>query len=229
MLALIGLAAAGGVLFVALLGRINERRWNDWETLLNANDQALCSRMRNQLDGSLAIADYAYERAEEQRAVGSLDEAIRLLNLGYVMIERAAPDLRRLLAGLAVYSRMVSAMVAVRPLRPRDFKVTQLASLAALNQMLHRVLVSTAERFRLRLYIIGQGLGMILRFLAGTTRRIRETRSTEERDWSDIAALRSDFRTLTDESFESFRACLASLAAQASRSPAPPRQEMPAA
>src|SRR5260370_4667530 len=182
MLALIGLAAAGGVLFVALLGRINERRWNDWESLLNANDQALCARMRNQLDGSLAIADYAYDRAAEQRAVGSVDEAISLLDLGYVMIERAAPDLRRLLAGLAIYSRMVSAMVPVRPLRPRDFKVTQLASLAALNQMLHRIMVSTAERFRLRLYIIGQGVGIILRFLAGTTRPIRETRSTNERD-----------------------------------------------
>jgi hypothetical protein len=117
----------------------------------------------------------------------------------------------------------------VAPLRPRDFKVTQVASLAAHNQMLHRVLVSTAERFRLRLYIIGQGVGMILRFLAGSTRRIRETRSTQDRDWNDVAALRTDFRTLTDESFESFRACLASLAAQAGRLPVSPRQEKPAA
>src|SRR5260370_1207480 len=117
MLALIGLAAAGGVLFVALLGRINERRWNDWESLLNANDQALCTRMRNQLDGSLAIADYAYDRAAEQRAVGSVDEAIRLLDLCYVMIERAAPDLRRLLAGFAIYSRMASALRPPHPPR----------------------------------------------------------------------------------------------------------------
>lgn len=229
MLVLLGLATGGGVLFLALWGRINERRWRDWEALLNANDQALCTRMRTQLDGNLAMADYAYDRAEEQRAVGSVDEAISMLDLGYVMIERAAPDLRRLIAGMAVYSRMVSAMVPVAPLRPRDFKVTQLASLAALNQLMHRFLVTSAERFRLRLYIIGQGVGMILRFLAGSTRRIRETRSTQDRDWNDVAALRSDFRTLTDESLESFRACLASLAAQAGRLPAPPRQETPAA
>ena len=220
MFALIAMATGGGVLFLALSGRINERRWRDWETLLNANDQALCTRMRSQLDANLAMADYVYEAAEEQRAVGSVDEAIRMLDLGYVMIERAAPDLRRLLAGLAVYSRMVSAMVPVAPLRPRDFKVAQVASLAALNQMLHRVLVSAAERFRLRLYTIRQGVGIIIRFLAGTTRRIRETRSTQDRDWNDGAALRSDVRTLTDESMESFRACLASLAAQAHRLPA---------
>ncbi len=209
MLVLLGLATGGGVLFLTMMRGVSERRWRDWEALLNANDNALCTRMRSQLDASF--------------------EAIRLLDLGYVMIERAAPDLRRLLAGLAVYSRMVSAVVPVRPLRPREFKVTQVASLAALNQMLHRVLVSTAERFRLRLYIIGQGVGMIIRFLAGTTRRIRETRSTQDRDWNDVAALRSDFRTLTDESMESFRACLASLAAQAGRLPASPHQEKPAA
>ena len=229
MLVLLGLATGGGVLFLTMMRGVSERRWRDWEALLNANDKALCTRMRSQLDASLAMADYAYDGAEQQRASGSVDEAIRLLDLGYVMIERAAPDLRRLLAGLAVYSRMVSAVVPVRPLRPRDFKVTQVASLAALNQMLHRVLVSTAERFRLRLYIIGQGVGMIIRFLAGTTRRIRETRSTQDRDWNDVAALRSDFRTLTDESMESFRACLASLAAQAGRLPASPHQEKPAA
>jgi hypothetical protein len=222
MLALLGLSIGGGLVFLALWGRFNQRRWRDWETLLNTNDQVLLTRISGQIDGSLDMADYAYARAEQQRAVGSVDEAIGLLELGYGMIERAAPDLLRLLAGMAVFSRMVSAMVPVAPLRPRDFKLAQLSSLAALNQVLHRFLVTAAERFRLRLYVIGQGVGMVLRFLAGTTRRIRETRSADERDWNDVAALRGDFRTLTDESLESFRACLASLAAQARRLPAAP-------
>jgi hypothetical protein len=217
MLVFLG-CAGGGLLFLALWGRINnERRWKDWETLLNTNDHALYAKMRSQLDGGLAMADYAYDKAEEQRTVGSVDEAIRLVELGYAMIERAAPDLRRLLAGMAVFSRMVSAMVPVAPLRPRDFKVAQLASLAALNQVLHRFLVAAPERFRLRLYVLGQGLGVVLRYLLGTTRRIRDTRSTMDRDWNDVTALRSDFRTITDESLESFRACLASLAAQGRR------------
>jgi hypothetical protein len=217
MLLLLGLSAGGGLIFLALWARISDRRWADWETLLNANDHTLYAKLRSQLDGELAMADYAYDKAEEHRMVGSVDEAIRLVELGYGMIERAAPDVRRLLAGMAVFSRMVSAMVPVAPLRPRDFKVAQLASLAALNQILHRFLVSASERFRLRVYVLGQGLGVLLRFLAGTTRRIRDTRSTMDRDWNDVAALRSDFRTITDESLESFRACLASLAAQGRR------------
>jgi hypothetical protein len=214
MLALVGLSLGGGALFLALWARISDRRWRDWEILLNANEQQLLSRMRSQVDGNLAMADYAYDRAEEQRRKGAVDDAIRLLDVGYATVERVAPDLRRLLAGMALFSRMVSAMVPVRPLRPRDFKVSQLASLAALNQILHRFLVGASERFRLRLYILGQGLGMVLRFLSGSTRRIRETRSTADRDWDNVAALRSDFHTISDESLESFRLCLASLAAQ---------------
>lgn len=226
MLLWLALSGVGGLLFLLLWGRINERRWRDWETLLGGQEQGLYARMRSQLDGGLAMADYAYDRAEAQRQVGSVDEAIRLLELGYGTIERVAPDLRRLLAGMAVFSRMVSAMVPVQPLRPRDFKVSQLASLAALNQVLHRFLVTAAERFRLRLYILGQGLGMVLRFLAGSTRRIRDARSTADRDWNDVNALRSDFRTISDESLESFRLCLASLAAQAGRrAPDAPRGE----
>jgi hypothetical protein len=217
MLLWLGLSAGGGLLFLALWARINEQRWRDWETLLGTKEQGLYARMRSQLDGELAMADYAYDKAEEHRQVGSVDEAIRLVELGYAMIERAAPDLRRLLAGMAIFSRMVSAMVPVAPLRPRDFKVAQLASLAALNQILHRFVVTAAERFRLRLYVLGQGLGVVLRYLAGSTRRIRDTRSTMDRDWNDVAALRSDFRTITDESLESFRICLASLAAQGQR------------
>ena len=225
MLALLALATGGGLVFLALWGRFSQRHWRDWETLLNTNDQVLLTRMSGQLDGSLAMADYAYARADQQRAVGSVDEAISLIEVGYGEIARAAPDLLRLIAGMAVFSRMVSAMVPVAPLRPRDFTVAQLSSLAALNQILHRFLVTTGERFRLRLYVIGQGVGMVVRFLAGTTRRIRETRAADDRDWKDVAALRGDFRTLTEESLESLRACLASVAAQTRRLPAVPPAE----
>ncbi len=225
MLALLGLATVGGLVFLALWSRINQSRWREWETLLNTNDQVLLTRMSGQLDGSLAMADYAYARAEQQRAVGSVDEAITLIEVGYGEIARAAPDLLRLIAGMAVFSRMVSAMVPVAPLRARDFKVAQLSSLAGLNQVLHRFLVTTGERFRLRLYVIGQGVGMVVRFLAGTTRRIRETGASDDRDWNDVAALRGDFRTLTEESLESLRACLASVAAQTRRLPSVPPTE----
>ena len=214
MLALLGLSAGGGLLFLALWGRINERRWRDWETLLDTPDRQLFAQTRSQLQGGLSMADYAYDRADSERQVGSVDEAIRLLEVGYGVIERVAPDVRRLLAGMAVFSRMVSAMVPVAPLRPGDFKVAQLAGMAALNQLLHRFLVTASERFRLRLYILGQGLGMLVRFLSGTTRRIRETRSAADRDWEDVNALRQDFHTISDESLESFRLCLASLAAR---------------
>ena len=213
MLGMLALSAGGGLLFLALWARISDRRWRDWDTLLNANEQQLVASLRTQLMNNLSMADYAYDRADQHRRAGVVDEAIRLLDVGYSTLERQAPDLRRLIAGMACFSRMVSAVAPVAPLRPRDFKVSQLASLAALNQILHRFLVGAGERFRLKLYILGHGLGMVLRFLSGSTRHIRDTRSMADRDWDYVAALRSDFHTISDESLESFRACLASLAA----------------
>jgi hypothetical protein len=143
-----------------------------------------------------------------------MDEALRLLEVGYKVIERFSPNMLRLLASMAVFSRMVAAMAPVAPLRPRDFRLAQLASMAQLNRLLHHFLVSSAERFRLRLYILGQSFGLATRALLRSTERLLGGQSQAEREWEQVAAIRHDFGTLTDESLQSLRALLASLAAQ---------------
>ena len=55
MLALLGLATVGGLVFLALWSRINQRRWREWETLLNTNDQVLLTRMSGQLPPAPAL------------------------------------------------------------------------------------------------------------------------------------------------------------------------------
>jgi hypothetical protein len=67
---------------------------------------------------------------------------------------------------------MVSAMTPLRPLSPQKFRLAQLVSLAYLHQVVHQFLVSTSERFRLRLYVLGRGFGLATRFLLASTRRI---------------------------------------------------------
>ena len=71
---------------------------------------------------------------------------------------------------MANFSRMVSAMAPVTPLRPRDFRLSQIASLAYLNGVLHQFLVSTSERFRLKVYILGQSFDLGTRFLLAVHR-----------------------------------------------------------
>jgi hypothetical protein len=120
----------------------------------------------------------------------------------------------RLLAAMAAFSRMVAAMAPVPPLRPRDFRLAQLVSLAYLNRLLHQFLVSTGERFRLRLYILGRSFGLATRFLLESTRRILRREGEAEREWAQIEAIRDDLETLTDESLASLKVLLASLGAE---------------
>jgi hypothetical protein len=212
---LIGLSAAGGIAVLVLLGRRNERAVRrDWELLLTPKGESLYRTIEGQVHTEMALADITYDEAFAVKELGSVDEAIRLLDVGSQVIERFAPSLLRLLATMAAFSRMVSAMAPVRPLRPRDFRLAQLASLAYLNRVLHQLLVSGAERFRLKLYIVGRCVGMATRFLLRSTRRIAEREPDAEREWDQIQAIRHDFQALTEESLESLRTLLVSLAAE---------------
>jgi hypothetical protein len=155
-----------------------------------------------------------YDEAFTVRELGSVEEAKHLLDVGYKVIEKFSPNMLKLLAAMATFSRMVSAMAPVAPLRPQAFRITQIASLAYLNQLVHRFLVTTTERYRLRVYILGRSFGLATRFLLDSTRRIASGEPDAEREWDQIQAVRQDFQTLTDESLESLRVLLTSLAAE---------------
>ena len=120
----------------------------------------------------------------------------------------------QLLAAMANFSRMVSAMAPVSPLRPKDFRLTQIVSLAYLNQVLHQFLVSTSERYRLRLYILGRSFALGHPVPPESTERIVSGEPEAEREWDQIQAIRQDFQNLTGESLESLRVLLTSLAAE---------------
>ena len=105
-------------------------------------------------------------------------------------------------------------MAPVTPLRPTDFRLAQLVSLAHLGRLLHHFLVSTGERFRLRIYILGRSFGLATRALLHSTQRIIGHEAEAEREWDQIEAIRADLQTLTDESLASLRVLLTSLAAE---------------
>jgi hypothetical protein len=210
-----GISAVGGLVFLVLVGRRNEavvRR--DWELLLTPKGKRIYQSVESRFQGELALADVAFEDAAEVRSLGSVDEARQLLDVGYRVIEQFSPNMLRLLQAMATFSRMVAAMAPVEPLRPRDFRLGQLASLAYLNRVLHQFLVSTSERFRLRLYILGRGFGLAGRYLLDSIQRVLRGTVAEEREWQQIEAIRHDFHSLTDESLASLRTLLSSLAAE---------------
>jgi len=212
---MIAVSVVGCLALLYVDGRRDEQAvWRDWEMLLTPRGQKAYDDVSERVSDELALADLAMGRALELRKLGSVDEAVDLLDAGYALIEQFSPNMRTFLAGLSVFSRMVAAMVPVPPLRPRDFEVGRLAGLASLDQLLHRFLVTTAERFRLRVFILGRGFVVAARFLLKTKQRLDRRQPAPEAAWESVEAVRHDLRTLSKESLESFRALLLSLTAE---------------
>jgi hypothetical protein len=212
---MIAFSVLGCLVVLFLFGRRNERAVRrDWELLLTPRGEKLYKNIESRVHSELSLADMTYEEAFAVRELGSMDEAIHLIDVGYRVIEKFAPNMLKLLAAMATFSRMVSAMAPVNPLRPRDFKLAQIVSLAYLNNLLHQFLVSTAERYRLRIYILGRSFALGTRFLLDSTRRIVKGEPEADREWEQIQAIREDFQTLTTESLDSLKVLLTSLAAE---------------
>ncbi len=212
---MIGASVASCFVVLFLFGRRNERSVRrDWQLLLTPRGENVYRTIEGRVENEMALANLTYEEAFSIRQLGSVEEAKHLLDVGYRVIERFSPNMLQLLATMARFSRMVSAMAPVTPLRPRDFRLTELASLAYLNGLIHQFLVSTSERFRLRVYILGQSFGLATRSLLRSTRRIVADEPEAEREWEQVDAVRQDFDTLTRDSLDTLRVLLTSLAAE---------------
>jgi hypothetical protein len=223
---LTGFALFSSLIVLYLHGRMNERAaWRQWTTLLEGRSEAIYKRARERIDDRLTLVDCAYEQAFEARKAGSLDEAIEFLGVGYDIVENIAPDLQRLVAGMAVLSRMASGLAPVPPLRSADFRNVGVANLAQVAGILHVFLVSAKERFRLRLFVLSRGFTLVTRWLFFWTQRIRAMRPLEPGPWQEVHALQHDFRKLSDESIESLRVLLLSVAPEPPESlpPSPSR------
>jgi hypothetical protein len=212
---MIGASVASCFVVLFLFGRRNERSVRrDWQLLLTPRGNNVYRTIEGRVENEMSLANLTYEEAFSVRELGSVDEAKHLLDAGYRVIERFSPNMLQLLATMARFSRMVSAMAPVTPLRPKDFRLTELASLAYLNGLIHQFLVSTSERFRLRIYILGQSFGLATRSLLRSTERIVEDDPEAEKEWEQVDAIRQDFDTLTRDSLDTLKILLTSLAAE---------------
>lgn len=200
--------------FVAVLLLIDGRRREhavarDWELVLTPRGQRLLDRVERQVKDELTLADMVHERADEAHARGDLAEAYRLVDVGCQLIEAYAPRMVNALGAWLVLSRMAAAIAPVRPLRPRDFRLAQLSYLAQLGRFFHHLLVSTGERFRLRVHILQRGF----RTVASLALRWRQ-QPARPPAWEDVGAVHHDVGALSAESLLTFRTLLVSLDAE---------------
>lgn len=194
--------------------RYNERALlRDWRMLLTREGRRQLDALQLQTDMDTAAAAAAVQGAAKARSHEDVDEAVRLLQLGCAALEAATPDRIRRLRGMAVCARMASAIVPVAPLRPKDFRLRRLATLAGMGQLVHQVLVGTGERFALRLRLLRIAFPLAVHALSRA--RWKATASPQaSAAWALFEAGVEDWRTLDREHVESFRALLVSLAAE---------------
>lgn len=212
---LLAVAFLGGLLILVLMGQRNEHEVRrDWEMLLTPKGARVLRGIESRVRGQLDLANLTYEEAFSVRELGSVEEAKELLEAGYRVLEHFSPSMYRLLAAMSTFSRMVSAMAPMPPLRPPRFRVSQISSMAHLHRLLHHVLVSSNERFRLRTYILGRSFALASRVLMRSTHNIVRGAGETEREWDQIQAVRADMTLLTNESLDSLKILLASLAAE---------------
>jgi len=208
----------GAPVLLYLVGRHSERALaQKWELLLTPRGERQYQELEQRMSADLELTEMAYTRAQAACEQGSPEQTMALLDLGCELIAQFSPTMMKSLAAMTVLSRMVSAVAPVQPLRGRQFELRQIASLASLNQLVHHFLATTAERFRLRAMILGRCFALMPRIVAHSTGRVRqlgpETIDVKP-EWDQLRAARHDVRVLSDESLETFRVLLMSMAAE---------------
>ena len=197
-----------------VLGRYNARAIErDWEMMLTAKGRGAIEALELQVRCDGAAVESARIGALSARERADFTQATRLAGLAYRAVEEATPDRLKRLRAMGVCIRMATAILPVPPLKPRNFRLTQLSSLAGLSKFIHHVRASTGEKFLLRLYVLGLGYRIITRSLSGASTSVKN----EVGDvwaWDIFDRATADWSTLEKEHVESFRVFVLSLTAE---------------
>ncbi|HKC13633.1 MAG TPA: hypothetical protein VKI41_16535 [Vicinamibacteria bacterium] len=208
------LPLVGGLLCLALYPRHGAAKvLKSWELLLTPGMRSASDALCLQVDLDAALLDHAHDEAKKARQDAQMAEAVRLLELAYSVVEQATPERLSRLRAMSLCCRMAAAIVPLPPLRPADFQLRRLATGAGLAAAIHDFLFTSAERFRLRLGVLRFGFRLVQRAMRRSTDRLRRSPETAP-SWVDFASAKSDFKRLDLDHAQSFRALLASLAAQ---------------
>lgn len=192
-------ALVGLILLLAVLSREDRLLQEEqWAGVLSTRAAAQLADLQARYAIERAAANASYAMADTARAKGDTARAVQMLGAGYRYLAGLAGDRRAYLRELALYSRMVSAIMPLPPLRPSQLQLGELRGLAGFGQVAHYLLVAAAERFRLRLWVIGHGFALAVRALRPASRRVE--------------AARSDYATLEDETLRSAEALVEALA-----------------
>ena len=202
-IALLAVAGLAGLPVLYALGRRDEARAQEqWSFLMSRWAQIEYDELKAELAQSVRAADHMHEAAKLMDRTGRR----QALDLGMRVLVKESQTLFELLTMMLDLARRLCAIQPAPPLAPRRFSMRPVRLLARLHSVLHQLVVTTKERFAFRLYILGHAIRAVVRYMR---REIGGTHPSRE----DTEAAWGDYHALNDETLESFRILLASMAA----------------
>jgi hypothetical protein len=199
-----------GLLLLYVLGRHEtEGLVGTWDSILLTPGGAVAvERMREKVSTERELADIVLELARHSEAT----EARRLLRAGCDVIESGVLERRKMLDGLATYSRMARAIAPTEPIRVDRFTRAPDRAAAVMASGVHHALISRGARFRMRIHL----LRYVLEDVLGAIREVRDRvdREALERLTRDLGAARQDLAAVEDEALLSLGVLLKALAVE---------------
>jgi len=191
-------------------------RIRHWQWILTPSGLKATEALALDVELDAAMADDAHTGAQRALRASNFAEATRLLELSFSVVETATPNRLTRLRRMATCRKMALAMLPLPPVRPGALRLRQVSTLAGFGKLAHYILVSSSERFVLRLRVLMIGFRIVSRTLRSSTMSACENPFATAA-WETFEKGLADWKTLDREHLEAFHALMVSLGAQPAR------------
>ena len=179
---------------------LDRRGWPAWLTLDELTLDGVAS-MRASLRQRANLVTVAVQGVEQERRAGDYDEAVALHGLSATVLQRFVQDVTSRLHQWADSARALSALYPLPPLGVLRARLARLRLLAAAWHVMHWILVSSGERFRLRAAMLARSL----RALARHWRSAHPPRRTSG-EWRAPSIVAHDVQALAEAAADTYDA-----------------------
>lgn len=210
----LSLAAAWVLFLVPVLvvrRRVDRYAWPAWQMVLVDDVADHYAYLRELLEGNQALLRELFTVAERHRERGRLPQARERLGSLFEIVAGFVGRARERLDEWLVICRAALALYPLDPPEVGRFRLRALRGVARVHHALHRLAVTSGERFRLRLRTLDQSFRLLARISDRTGKRFggRRVNDPLRADWDRASAIVHDFDVLSEETLRSARALLA--------------------
>lgn len=203
--------AAAALIVLLLISRYRHHDvLRDWAGALHPGAAETLEQARENAALDQQMMDDAWSQAVLAQESERFQEAVRLLELAYWVLEDCTPARLERLRAMAYLCRKAAAVFPVEQVAPDSLETPRLAGLAWVAAIIHAGLVTPTERLAVRVRMLITGFQVLL----WTLRRTKEravARPERWAAWKAFGRLLRDWKTLDNAHLETLRVSLATL------------------